>query len=131
MNGLNKDSIPLGYLQSVVRAVLPVQNASNRETGASQTELRSPPHSPLGVEPDGVTRPHTCPLGDGAVLSLLLGQHALDLERLMSRHCSVSSGFVGDTRSGGGVRICACVYSSTISLTQGWAFQFHNAHFMQ
>lgn len=56
------------------------------DTWGSEAELSSSPHSPLGVESDGVARSHTHPLRNGAVLTLFLGQHALYLERLMSRH---------------------------------------------
>ena len=38
------------------------------------------------VVPDGVASAEADPLGDGAVLALLLGQDLLDLERLVGRH---------------------------------------------
>ena len=49
-----------------------------------QLELGPPPVAPLGVVADGVARPHPEPLGDRSVLLQLLGELALDAERLES-----------------------------------------------
>ena len=49
-----------------------------------QLELGPPPVTPLGVVADGVASPHPEPLGDRSVLLQLLGQLALDAERLES-----------------------------------------------
>ena len=50
-----------------------------------QLQLCPPPVSPLCVIPNGVSRPHSEPLRDGTVLLELLGQLALDAERLVGR----------------------------------------------
>ena len=50
-----------------------------------QLQLGPPPVSPLGVVADGVARPHSDPLGDGAILLKLFGELALDAESLVGR----------------------------------------------
>lgn len=63
----------------------------------SQSQLRSPPVSSLGVVPDLVTSFHPNPLRNRTVLLLFLGQESLDSESLVRRHarsrvrCSVLS----------------------------------------
>ena len=49
-----------------------------------QLELGPPPVAPLGVVADGVAGAHPEPLGDRPVLLQLLGELALDAERLQS-----------------------------------------------
>ena len=48
-------------------------------------ELGAAPVTTLGVVTDGVTGAHADPLGDGAVLLLLLAQDLLGLEGLLGR----------------------------------------------
>lgn len=52
----------------------------------SQSQLRSPPVSSLGVVPDLVTSFHPNPLRNRTVLLLFLGQESLDSESLVRRH---------------------------------------------
>lgn len=78
----------------------------------SETQLRPTPHPSLRVESDGVTSSHTHPLRDGAVLSLLLGQHTLYLERLVGRHfpsLPVQPQHAVKRRSHDITSLCACV----------------------
>ena len=51
-----------------------------------EPELGAAPVPALRVVPDGVVGPHADPVGDGAVLALLLGQLLLDAEGLVGRH---------------------------------------------
>ena len=50
-----------------------------------QLQLGPPPVPPLGVVADRVAGPHADPLGNRPVALQLLGQLALDLERLQGR----------------------------------------------
>ena len=60
------------------------QNDSIDDDVGLQLELGPPPVAPLGVVADGVARAHPEPLGDRSVLLQLLGELALDAERLES-----------------------------------------------
>ena len=52
-----------------------------------QAKLGATPVTALGIVPDGVAGAHPNPLGDGAILALLLGQRALGAEGFMRRLC--------------------------------------------
>ena len=74
------------YLSPPLRPLLLTAATSQNDSidDGLQLELGPPPVAPLGVVADGVARPHPEPLGDRPVLLQLLGQLALDAERLES-----------------------------------------------
>lgn len=78
----------------------PYYDTVRGNTVLSQTQFGSAPHPPLRIESDSVSRSHSYPLWDGAVLPLLLGQKSLDFEALMGGHTC----FFVRTRSRGGVK---------------------------
>lgn len=53
---------------------------------SSQTQLGSPPVSPLGVVPDLITSFHSNPLENWTILFLFLGQESLDAEGFVRSH---------------------------------------------
>jgi hypothetical protein len=64
-----------------------------------ETELGAAPVPALRIVPDGVVGAHADPVGDGAVLALLLGQLLLDPEGLVGRHgCGGGGGGDGTFR---------------------------------
>lgn len=63
------------------RASLKAQHPKNQ----LDAELGAAPVTALGVVPDGVTGAHADPLGNGAVLLLLLAQDLLGFEGLLGR----------------------------------------------
>lgn len=67
----------------VMTATYPQNDSIDDDVGL-QLELGPPPVAPLGVVADGVARAHPEPLGDRSVLLQLLGELALDAERLES-----------------------------------------------